>query len=243
MNKMTAKWKLATGVVVVLAVLITIYVSSMMYYVVIRVIFAFLVACYLSYRGLKKRSLSTSGAIAAWFAGFVTGVSGYRFMFTLITFYLSSSKLTKLGFKVKLEVEDGYKGGEGNRDFVQVFCSSLSAVFASLYYIGIVGFDDHVVDFHESMIASSIICFVVGFYGACNGDTWASEIGILNKQKPRYILNLMKTVPHGTNGGVTTTGTIASAAGGLLIGIVAYIVGLFTTGSIVRTVYILLCVV
>lgn len=46
-------------------------------------------------------------------------------------------------------------------------------------------------------------------------------MGILSTSKPRLITSLfLRQVPHGTNGGVSLLGTIASAAGGLFIGIV-----------------------
>ena len=209
---------------------------NMFYLILIRITFSFIVASLISYRGLKKKRLSISGALSAWFVGFITGLSGFRFFSCLIIFYFSSSKLTKFGYKIKYKVQDEYEIGEGNRNYLQVLCSSLSAVIASLFYITNFGFADHLVKFYDpfnpnSNLASTITCFIVGFYGACNGDTWASELGILSKQKPRYIFNPWSTVPAGTNGGVTLLGNIGSIMGGTLIGLVAYIAGSFTISS------------
>ncbi|KAG0284244.1 Transmembrane protein 19, partial [Dissophora globulifera] len=51
---------------------------------------------------------------------------------------------------------------------------------------------------------------------------WASELGILNKSWPTLITTFKK-VPPGTNGGVSPLGTVASLAGGFLIGVTAAI--------------------
>lgn len=57
-------------------------------------------------------------------------------------------------------------------------------------------------------------------YAAAVADTWASELGILSKGQPVMITTLRK-VPHGTNGGVSVLGLVASTIGGMLIGAVS----------------------
>lgn len=59
-------------------------------------------------------------------------------------------------------------------------------------------------------------------FACCNGDTWASELGILSKSDPVLITNLKK-VPRGTNGGVSSWGLFVSFAGGVFIGIFYYL--------------------
>lgn len=62
-------------------------------------------------------------------------------------------------------------------------------------------------------------------FACCNGDTWASELGILSRSDPLLVTSLKK-VPRGTNGGVSPWGLFVSFAGGLLIGF-SFFVGTF----------------
>lgn len=54
-------------------------------------------------------------------------------------------------------------------------------------------------------------------FSCCLGDTLASELGILSKSPPILITNF-KAVPPGTNGAVSIGGTLASVAGGVIMG-------------------------
>lgn len=55
-------------------------------------------------------------------------------------------------------------------------------------------------------------------FAAVMGDTLASELGILSSNQPVHILT-GRTVPPGTNGGITPLGLFASAAGGAIMGL------------------------
>jgi len=65
--------------------------------------------------------------------------------------------------------------------------------------------------------------FYLGSISAALSDTMASEIGKLSKEPPVLITNPQQIVEAGSNGGVTKTGTVASIAGGLIIGALSLI--------------------
>lgn len=66
---------------------------------------------------------------------------------------------------------------------------------------------------------SALACAIIAHYCTCCGDTFASEIGILSKSKPFLVTSPWRTVPHGTNGGISFFGTVWSGIGGLFIGL------------------------
>lgn len=63
----------------------------------------------------------------------------------------------------------------------------------------------------------ALILGAISFWSACAGDTFASELGILSSAPPRLVTTL-RTVPKGTNGGVSPWGLLMSLAGGLVVG-------------------------
>lgn len=75
-------------------------------------------------------------------------------------------------------------------------------------------------------LAFNPVAFNVAFFGslaAAFGDTLSSEIGVLSKERPLLITNL-KPATAGEDGAVSLLGFIAAAAGGLLFGLIAFVV-------------------
>lgn len=67
------------------------------------------------------------------------------------------------------------------------------------------------------------------FLGAIStsaADTVATELGLLSHSKPRLITNLTRTVAPGTSGGVTFLGILGAVFASLVIGSLAYFLGL-----------------
>ncbi|KAH7046401.1 integral membrane protein DUF92-domain-containing protein [Linnemannia elongata] len=174
--------------------------------------------------GLTKKSLAPSGALAATFVGIGTFTnSPYVFGSVLLTFYLSSSKLTKFKSQIKKTLEEDHQEG-GGRTAIQVFSNGATGtILAVLFqYIFWTTESRPATLFVNDWRASTLLFAYIGHYACCNGDTWASELGILNKSWPTLITTFKK-VPPGTNGGVSPLGLGASLGGGLLIGIAAAI--------------------
>ena len=194
-----------------------------------RLTFAAFLALGMSARGYHRGSLSWSGAAAALLVGFVSCASSVQFGLTLIIFFLSSSKVTRIGTKRKSEVEDGHQVG-GNRNWVQVCANGgWGTMLAVAFWIKTAARalpPELPLHFAARPVESWIQAAYVSHYAACNADTWASELGVLSLSEPRLLTRPWKAVPPGTNGGITTAGTAASAAGGLLIGVTFWLLGM-----------------
>lgn len=63
-------------------------------------------------------------------------------------------------------------------------------------------------------------------FACCLGDTLASELGILSPTPP-ILITTLKPVPPGTNGAMSLGGTLASIAGGLIMGITMFVCLIF----------------
>jgi uncharacterized protein (TIGR00297 family) len=133
------------------------------------------------------------------------GLGGWLAAILLITFFVSSSVLSRIGKEVKGKVATEFAKG-GQRDHGQVFANGgLAALFAALF-----GLSGQVV----------WIAGLAGALAAVNSDTWSTELGVLAKRWPRMITNGSRVEP-GTSGGVTLEGTLAAMGGSTTIGIIA----------------------
>ncbi|KAI0782101.1 integral membrane protein DUF92-domain-containing protein [Abortiporus biennis] len=199
----------------------------------------FLLASYLGFSGVRKRSLSPSGGIAAFVVGFsMLAVPLRSFGISLIIFYLVGSKATKVGKERKAKLEEGHEEA-GYRNASQVLCNSFSAYIASMLWSASFVSGSILSAIFSSVVPpqepydsskwcaispdvsnglSRVLVFIaLGHFACCLGDTLASELGILSKSAPRLITTF-KVVPPGTNGGVSVTGTLASVFGGFIMG-------------------------
>ena len=98
-----------------------------------------LLASVLAVHGLRRKSLSPSGAIAAFVVGFLMMSAGSSvFGVSLIVFYLTGSRATKVGKTLKAQLEEGHQEA-GYRTGWQVLCNSFSAFIASLLWSAMFG--------------------------------------------------------------------------------------------------------
>lgn len=175
-----------------------------------QLLLGFLLAILISHLAYRARSLTKSGALAATFTGtIIFGIGGWRWAILLLTFFITSSVLSRAFKKNKQDLNEKYSKGN-QRDAGQVFGNGgLATVFAALHF----SFP------HE-------IWPWIGFaaaLAAVNADTWGTELGVLNPHPPRMITDLRIVVEKGTSGGISLIGTLAALAGSALIGILAAI--------------------
>jgi len=158
---------------------------------------------------------------------------------TLIVFYLVGSKATKVGKQLKAKLEDGHHAA-GYRNAWQVLCNSFSAFSATILWdalyapgLGSQKSLSRILRIEQLAYDSDIWCplsaavsqgwsrtlvlATLGHFACCMGDTLASELGVLSTTPP-ILITTLKTVPPGTNGAISILGTLASIAGGLLMG-------------------------
>jgi uncharacterized protein (TIGR00297 family) len=155
-------------------------------------------------------SLSATGALGAVLVGTATfGIGGLVPGILLILFFVSSSALSRFGGSRKRAFAAAFSKGS-RRDHGQVFANGgLAAVLAALY--GLTG------QMHW-------LIGVAGALAAVNADTWATELGVLARHRPRLITTGVE-VEAGTSGGVTLEGTLAAVGGSALISLTGGLLG------------------
>ena len=166
------------------------------------VLFALAPACFLLF---KFNILTRRGSFVAFLLGFYfAGILGWTWLMPVLLFFLSSAAFTKLQHALK---DAGNKPTA--RNAWQVVANIIWAVSSSVLFL-----------FTHNEV---FILFFIAFVAAVTADTWASEIGpLLNKRC--FSLSKMRTVPAGTNGGISFFGSVAALTGATVISSLSYYV-------------------
>lgn len=146
--------------------------------------------------------ISASGAVGTFLLGTVVfGVGGWKFSLPILTFFILSSLLSRLGKTEKKKLAQTFQKSS-RRDIGQVLANG-----------GLAGLIVLIWNFHQSDIWFALY---LGALGSVTADTWATEIGFFSKKIPRLILNF-NPVPPGTSGGLTALGSAAAVVGAATI--------------------------
>ncbi len=171
-----------------------------------RIIAGLVISTAIGWLAYRRRSLSRSGWLGAIITGTLTfGFGGWTWGLTLIAFFLSSSVLShyKQQRKQQLAGEKFEKGGQ--RDLAQTLANGGAGAALALLY-GVSG------------EPAWVLAMFAGVMATVTADTWATELGVLNRSKPRLVTTLQPVAP-GTSGGITWAGTLAGVGGALFIGV------------------------
>jgi uncharacterized protein (TIGR00297 family) len=173
-----------------------------------QLLIGLLIAALIAWAAHRAHSLSRSGGFAAVLIGtLIFGFGGWRWAILLLTFFISSSFLTRAFKERKRDANEKFSKG-GERDAAQVLANGgLAAIFACL-----------------NAIFPNQLWTWIGFAGALaavTADTWATELGVLSPTDARMITNLHQRVEKGVSGAVTFWGTCAALLGAALIGLLA----------------------
>jgi uncharacterized protein (TIGR00297 family) len=150
----------------------------------------------LSYRA---KFLSASGSVAAFLlATIIFGFGGWQWTVPILTFFILSSFLSKLG---KLKYDSLFEKGS-QRDHVQVLANG-----------GIAGILMIIEVLYPNPFNYPVY---LGSLAAATADTWATEIGMRWGKQPRLISNFKSVLP-GISGGVTLAGLLGALIGSLIL--------------------------
>ncbi|MBI5829902.1 MAG: DUF92 domain-containing protein [Chloroflexi bacterium] len=191
---------------------------------IFQVPIGFALAALIGVLGYRRRALSRSGVAGAIVTGgLIFGFAGPSGAALLLTFFLSSSALSRFKESQKESLAEKFSKGS-QRDLAQALANGGAAALCAvgwglthgpLWWVG--------------------LCAALA---AANADTWATELGVLSPHAPRLVSN-GKTVEVGTSGGISLWGTAAALAGSLLIAFTAFIATLLdpTLSSILPYTY------
>lgn len=172
-----------------------------------QILIGILLSIVISLTAWRLKSLSRSGAFAAFILGcLIFGLGGFSWAALLLTFFISSSALSRLFIARKKNLFEKFSKGS-QRDWGQVLANGglgaglivLQTIFPQQRWYWIA---------------------YIGAMAAVNADTWATELGVFSQTPPRLITN-GKIVDKGASGGVTLAGYLSAAGGALLIAIIA----------------------
>lgn len=153
-----------------------------------------------------KRSLTPSGVLGAILTGtLLFGLGGWSGGLALVAFFVSSSVLSRLFRSRKAALEEDY-AKNGNRDLGQALANGGVAAAAAVA-LAVTG------DLRW-------LGALLGALAAANADTWATEVGVLSRTRPRMITSL-RPVPAGSSGAVSPAGSLAALAGAAFVGAAA----------------------
>ncbi len=175
-----------------------------------QALIGFLLSLLAAFLAWKAHALTPNGAwAAAVCGGFIFGLGGMAWAALLLTFFISSSLLSRVFARRKEGLNEKFSKGS-QRDWGQVLANGGLGVLLVIAHAWLPGQNWPWLAY-------------VGAMAAVNADTWATEIGVLSKSAPRSITN-GRRVERGTSGGISGLGSLAALGGALLIAFVAGLV-------------------
>ncbi|THX16808.1 hypothetical protein D6D13_01142 [Aureobasidium pullulans] len=170
-----------------------------------------------------KNKLTPAGIAAAIVTAGIHMLHPWGVFFNLLVgFFIAGTVGTKINHSQKATLTQsatGGVGGEGARNYAQVLANSGTASVLILWHLYASQYETNLKTFG----LTDVIPFgIAASYAAAAADTLSSELGILSPTSPVLITAPWRSVPRGTNGGVTITGLLAGLAGSVFISSLAY---------------------
>ncbi|KAH0288229.1 hypothetical protein M436DRAFT_82741 [Aureobasidium namibiae CBS 147.97] len=172
-----------------------------------------------------KNKLTPGGIAAAIVTAGIHMVHPWGVFFNLLVgFFVAGTVGTKINHTTKRTLTQsatGGVGGESARNYAQVLANSGTASLLILWHLYASKNGGNSVK-NEFSLTDAIPFGIAASYAAAAADTLSSELGILSPTSPVLITAPWRSVPRGTNGGVTLTGLLAGLAGSVFISTLAY---------------------
>ena len=170
---------------------------------------------WIGYFGFRRRALSESGVLGAIIIGTtIFGFGGWAWGTLLVVFFVSSSALSHFKESLKASLAEKFSKGH-ERDLAQALANGGAGALIALCSVI---WPDPILGPRPILWAA-----FVGALATVNADTWATELGVLSKAKPRLVTN-GHPVEVGTSGAITLVGTLAALIGSTLIAILGAVV-------------------
>jgi uncharacterized protein (TIGR00297 family) len=174
------------------------------------------------FSAIKLKLLTHLGAITAIIGGTIIYFAfSWKGLLLIGLFFLSSSFWSRFTGHTKVRKEKDI------RNSFQVLANGGGAFVAALGY-----YFNHNIAWIAIFIAS---------LAAANADTWASEIGVLSKEKPFHIKK-RKRVQPGMSGAITIVGSIAALCGAVVIALIGVLLFQAAFRSIALSIFIFTCI-
>lgn len=172
----------------------------------------------IAFLAYKFHSLSVRGFFASVLVGtIIFGLGGIAWAILLLTFFVSSSILSKMFRNRKVGVDEKFSKGS-QRDAGQVFANGgVAACLALTWFVTwLFGPGSAENDWIWMAFAGSL--------AAATADTWGTELGVLSRRRP-VLITTFKPVDAGTSGGISLMGALSALAGSALIAFLAAVMG------------------
>lgn len=166
----------------------------------------------------RLRLLTRGGSIAGFMIGaLVWGSLGWQGWSMLIAFFFGGTAATKFQFKRKTALGVA-EGNQGRRRWKQAWANAGAGVVCAVASLvaNKLGHSEHAEAWRWAFVA----CFASAL-----SDTLSSEFGQLAGQQP-VLITTGKTVPVGTDGGITRAGTLMGLLGAALLSLLGRAIGL-----------------
>lgn len=170
---------------------------------------------------VRIRSLSLNGGVGATVIGTVIFANGgWSWYVVLLTFFLSSSCLTRFRYSTKAATGVGELRAGSRSLWQTVGQGGVAVLIAGIALL-------------STTTSILVAAAFVGALAEANADTWAVEIGVLSKGNPRMITKLSRAVPAGTSGGVSAIGEASACAGAFCVALVGAFLGVLGPAPLV----------